>query len=84
MPEPTEYSVIENEGRDNERRVFLVRVFDRTDSTYKEALDVYDNHNSLIEHIGYIIGDDRQVDRIVPLTTVQQRYMTRVFRQMKA
>ena len=82
MAEPTGYSIIENENLESERRVFLVRVFDVADGTYKEGLDIYDNHNSLVERIGYTAGDDRTVDMIVPLSVAQQRYMTKVFRSL--
>ena len=52
MAEPTGYSVVENEGLDTERRVFLVRIFDIIDGTYKEGMDIYDNHNNFIERLG--------------------------------
>jgi len=82
MAEPTGYQATENEGKDNERRVFQVRVFDRSTSSWQDCYDVYDQHNIFIEHIGYSAGDDRQPDRVVNLTPVQQRYINRILKLM--
>jgi len=83
MAEPTGYSVVEDENTDKERRVFLVRFLDSNSLTWKDGLDIYDSHNSLVEHIGYIAGDGHNSDRAVPLTIPQQRYMNRIFRLVK-
>jgi hypothetical protein len=72
---------IENEGYDNENRVFLVVVQDDETGDIRSRLQHYDNHNSLVECTGFVIGpvtrDGSTVigHRLVRVSKSQQEYI---------
>ena len=69
-------TVVENEGREEERQYVVVRV--HVPSGSRLCLDVYDKAGNLLNRIGYKAGDGHNPDQLLPLNMYQREKISSV------